>query len=719
MPAVDATPTAHDPPLPPGARHVTSQMLLGDLARQHNYGTLDNVPDFAMLGLEQLYALLLSGFESYEGVVEYGPRSLDDAHAGYWGRAMMLPSQEMLQMRFAPKALAESDGGHEHPVVMLAARVVNMVGQAQVSSAVLFRASALQSSGVHEIVESQMRVVGCKGLHVLNAGLFKRHNPGRAAADHVAVSQLGPGAFDPFGYESVRPTSYSVYKVREAQHDHRSANGVSPGASVLKIAGEIVDVHFEDTHPLRVAEPITSKKWKEASAYQRDVVLQNPRGPAAGNTAIVAAATIIELLSAEGVVGMRANAFFEGALPDKFAGPHGVALSIAMAARLAMHWEGYRLTRPSACDQAANEQLRTTFESSLFGPLPALGERLWCIDVATRAALAQCQRAVATNHGMVEDQKFFWQRVGQRLITSTFGLGSVAGVPTDERFGPPWRLQNPLQHARDVHLASNGCLFEGLDAPVVALASVAQRRTALLTLLFDVERWLRTGQFDGRPLGQSEEGMDDALRHERVKLLLHDIMVPQMVQDLARRASGQQVDPDGLSYEDRVAKETTGHFNLSAMGHALNDCKELLLCGPMVHFKYNCGAYIVASTQTSPCTDCEAPVHVLQGVMLANSYAHCTACHAKRCLECSAAYARAVCVDTPQRVGKRCRRCGAEPAWVDVKTSTNEATGEKTSVISLGERTATYSLPGKLRSEGEAPPAKPRDAKRDARRPRR
>ena len=614
---------------------------------------------------------------------------------------------------------------------MVSIRVSSDLGACQIQTTILFRAAALGGVGFLDNLESNLRVVGCKGVHLLVAGLFKRHNPVRGA--ERSIQTQSDGVFDPFGYQSIRPTSYSIHAhvpapapapakvgkgggapprpnpdlgVSPSPQVHCNANGTSPGPSVLKIAGEILNIHLEDTALTRVSEPIPRGKWKDISRYQKSVVLgQNPKGAAAGLTAIAAASTIVELISAEAFVSMRANPFFDGAMPDRFLGPHGIAISVAISVRLALHWEKYSLARPSACDGAANEQLRLIFETGRFGPLSSLCDfgPLWCIDVALHSALGGAAPPRNPDLGVspspqvgdspsptsFEDQKFFWQRVGQRLITATFGLGSVPKVSSDRRFGVPSNLENTLQTVRDAHLESNGCLAEGLDTPVIELASIGRRRTALIELLFGVESYMRDGGFEGSQLAPSDAELTVEVRLERSKIVVHETIVSKAVDDLARRACGTPAERSRAPYEDRIAAKVLKEINTTAMGSSINDIKDLLLCGSVTHFKYMIGSYVVSPTQTSPCTDCEAPVHVLEGTMMANSYSACTACNAKRCLNCAEIYARSICITTPQRVGRRCRRCGADAAFVDVKVIEN-ADGSETSMVHLGTRTARF-----------------------------
>jgi len=678
--------------------------------KKYSYATLDNVPEFATRSMGQLYSMIFGRFEHYDGVIIYGPRSCDWPDNGYWGRSMVLHTQELLQIRYWPNTLL-SDGEKDPPQVRIAAKVTGPDGDSHVSTFVGFQKSAFCNSKEEikiSVVETQARITGCRGLHVFMASLFKRHNVPQTLPSGLSARTM----HDRFGYESLRATSYSIHKVDkkhlEKTMDHAGACAASPGTSVLMIAGELVDVHLEPTGG-RVCQPIAQKKWKDNATFIKTEILQNPRGEIAGIQAIGAATCIVDMLSAEGLVGMHAGEFFKGALPDRLAGPHGMPLTLAMAVNFAINWNTYGLPRPSVADQHANDQLRMILQTSGYGPLPGVESNQWCIDVVVRGALNVCKpevdelkraRGIACTAklAVVDDSKTFWQRVGQRLITTFFGLGAVVPRQHAEKggHGTAWRIADPLQLARDRHLAGAGTAFEGLDEPMVEPpASFGARKAALVAMLNSVEQWLRCGEHKNLTL--TPRGSPEVLEEhmQQIRAVLSDMMAPKMMKDLVAKIGrmghgegGAPPQATGTSYEQSVADAMQGHFHLPSMGCAITDCKEALLHGPSQHFKYMTGAYVVAATQVSPCSDCLAPVHVLQGIMIANAYAECTACHAKRCIPCSDAYAKAVRVSESQRVGKRCRICGAEPAWIEV-TKAFDHNGDEMMQIHLGERTPT------------------------------
>lgn len=663
--------------------------------RSHNVGTLDDVPDFALSGLEALYSLMFKRFEAFHGHVQHGPRTVGVFDDGYWGRQMMLSSHEVFQMRFSPKGLVSNV---DHNVVMMATRVTSLTGHSHVTCAVLFRPETMSES--HVVSESMCRPVACKGLHILMAGFFKRHNPGIVGTNRLTVPTNGV-AYDPFGYQAVRATTYSVHKSDkkglESSSDHTNANSATSGSSILTIAGELVDTHLTPV-VARAAIPIAYKKWKQDCTDFRAEIMSAARSPEEGNAAILSAATIAEMMSAEGFVAMAANRFFTGARPDRFFMPHGMPLTIVMAVRLAMHWEKYGLSRPSRADVAANDQLRMLFEGTSYGPLPLLASgAFWAIDVVIRDALRMAEQELEVFKKeqkvpagccipVIDDQKIFYQRVGQRLITSTFGLGSSVGVKPNTSRGVPWRFHDAIDLKRMQYLADpdrGACNAEGLQQATISLAPIGRRRTELVKMMLEVEEWLRTGVYADQRVTprNTDTPMDERIL--RIKSIVDTLSIPGLVTSLAN--SHAQVSSTGKPIEDALACGLLEHLNLGGVALGINEIKDCLMHGPVHHFHYYSGAYIVSPSQSNACCDCETPVHVLQGIMLSSRYSECTGCHARRCLHCTDVYAKAVRVTSPQSVGKRCHACGADPAFVDVVRS-NGSNGQETFSVHLGPR---------------------------------
>jgi hypothetical protein len=472
----------------------------------------------------------------------------------------------------------------------------------------------------------------------------------------------------------------------EKSNLHNDAIGAMPGPSIVQIAGELADVHVPMNAHRRVTEPTHCDAWKDKLAWARSEILQSPSGIDRANSALMAASLIAELASAEGIIGMRASPVFHGALPDFLLSPNGMSLGMVLGVRLAMQWRENGLPTPSKADAAANDQVRIAFESTYYGPLPVLESNTWAIDLvltgakqAAKLELDECRRArgASSNVDMVNDYMIFWQRVGQRLITSTFGLGAVCAPQNNGKYGDPWRMRDEMQITRDRHLLSEGCAVDGCDSPVISLAPIGKRRRELLQMLIDTERWLRTGLYENRSMSPPNESEPQALQLERTKLIVGDLILKPVLEELARRGNKEGT---GELPEDQLARKLMNNLNLNAVASALSESKLLFLTGSPVHMKRSTFAYVAGATQMSPCCDCDASVHVFSGICLENGLSECTGCHAKRCLACVEAYAKELQEVTQSRpVGLRCRRCGAEPALIDM-ISKSSSDGELVTV---------------------------------------
>jgi hypothetical protein len=73
--------------------------------------------------------------------------------------------------------------------------------------------------------------------------------------------------------------------------------------------------------------------------------------------------TIMEFLSAEGILAIMSNDFFDGCLPDTMHTPIGYPLLIAMACRIAAYPERYNIATQD-CEKQLNYDICAIFESS-------------------------------------------------------------------------------------------------------------------------------------------------------------------------------------------------------------------------------------------------------------------------------------------------------------------------------------------------------------------
>lgn len=677
--------------------------------QQRIYGTLSDLPPVAMTDIESLNEHTCARFKHYNGVVYWGPISPDWPQNGYWGEKLVLASQETLQMRFWPKDAFTSRGDPSGTplaeVVYVSTRVLHNCGRHEVHTAVLFKPGGLSMGEDIELVDATnaTRICSCRGMHLMLAGLYKRHN---FTVSGVRAG-MGMTAQDSKGHEAIRSSTYSIFpKDRKDLHkssDHHNASGASAGPSVLAIANEFRDQLLDLDGSTRCAEPISRRKFRDQlTDTRRDLCPDGDKK--AADDAISSAMACVELLSAEGLMGLLANPFFDGALPDRLVGPHGLGLSIALACRLATDWDKHGLPKPSACDMYANDQFKVVWNTAGFSDLPMPDRGVWAIDLVLRAGLQRSEEECnhvrdhagasrLTESHIVNDHKVFWQRLGQGVITRLFGLGASPAASMTKKnldgMGKPWRLSDPGQYARDYALTNIGVGWEGVDEPLIPLAAPGPRKTAFVRLMLGVEKWLRTGQGpEGRSLATSnaEGRADDAERHSAYIDVLSRVMLPRLLQ--SSLTNGEQVTRMTASVLDT-------QMNYAAFDSAVNNACVLMVHGPMLHLTHNVGAYIVAPKQELTCTECNEKVHVLTGVMFSNTYGECSACHSRRCLACANSYGKAIDFmanllqkngkSGPVAVGRACRKCGAEPAKLSMHY-TVEADGRRSSRLQLGDR---------------------------------
>ena len=690
------------------------------------YGTLDDLPEGLHHSLAQIEQLTTARFAGYHGIVIYGPTSLSWPHGGYWGRGVELGSRELLQMRFEPPQIIDADVERVDRA-LIATRIMSPSGRVEVRAAILFRPGldGLAPDGMvmaDQHTEAASRVVGARGLHVLMAGLFRRHHP-ELGREPPVITANAPLQHDSFGFEALRSTTYSVHeRVKSAGKPpgHAAAVAAVAGPSAITVANELVDRNTSPPETLRAAQPLARQELQELQTRARRELTATAGGEVAA-FALSSAATLLEQISAEGLVGMSVHPFFDGALPERLVGPHGVPLALCVAMRLAIHWEKYKLPTPSTADQYANEHMRAVWATQGPANLPIL-QNQWAIDLVVEAAIGLADAEMVEVHRreglarttalpQVEDNKVWWQRVGQRLITSVFGLGSVYNHPQENRVGTPWRTYDAEQQARDETLYKLGCKLEGVTECGMHLGSVGQRRTALVRMVVAVERWLRDGRCAGKQVSPSNDtrGVDEQV--DRLSGLLGKLMLPQVIQALADACKGEACAQE-LVPETAYAKVLEPHLNILALDNAIQDAKTVLMHGPMLYTTHGIGSYVVAPTQTTPCCECEAPVHVLPATIFQYKLSFCTACRARRCFDCATAHARSIdnALDQmsrirdsgPMAIGCKCRACGAEPESVVVRY-TKHPDGKTRAHYDLTERVYP-GLPEKhLRAVAEFP----------------
>ena len=423
------------------------------VAARTRYGTLDDVPDFALSNMEQLAKLTFMRFSHYHGVAFYGPTTLLSSDSTTWGRALVLPSGESLLMRFTPLSIMElpetttsaktktksggedDDGGeghvgggddeariHEPEIVCFATRIIHpqktrrglfgcrdhvaILYRPDVAARLApFSAADIQSPGEHA------KKVGARGLHTIAPGIFRRHDPMHHTPQSATAAKRSGSTHDRFHCEVLPASTYTTLeKDASVSRKHRRASPQARalattamlasdegravvGPNAFAIVGELLDVRCErTTGDARMAcEPISNRCFQETFNSNFRFLFEHAGDEAAAFGAMSSGQMILDLLSPEAVLMMRGHGFFKDALPNYLTSPDGLSLMLAVAVRLATHhWKDLRLPSPTAADREANDQFRMMWLTAGHGPPPGDEYKSLCAIDLVFASAAQC-----------------------------------------------------------------------------------------------------------------------------------------------------------------------------------------------------------------------------------------------------------------------------------------------------------------------------------------
>ena len=642
------------------------------------FGTLDDIPDFALSSLSQLYNYLLRPFQKSYGIIIYGP--LDPVNDDEWGRRVELPSSETLQIKFSPIRLLQDcyDG-----VALISVKLSGCYGST-VKTTILFSPKT-NAPSPNILINRLCDELGPRGLHMLNISFFNQHEWG----EHAEKPSSSLCTMDIYGYSSVRSTTFSMSKllppgntktckksrrVEFSNFNHSKSHGVSPGPSIFLVAGQFnnVEITKDDLNELRSAEPVNEKEYSRIFDRASKIICRGDQ--AVGRSAIAASISVCELLSGEGLISMMSNSFFRDSLPSNLKSPLGAGLIICMAVRIAMVPGLHGQCAGSVADQIACSEIRTLFESQ-FVTIP-IAEQYWAIDFVISSASKQAEKNASASSksfdGKLRDQLVYWHRAGQGIISSLFGLWTSTDFLLPGRHGKPWRFHDPLIDARTkktVDLTDfTPHTFDPIrEEPEINFASIAKRRTTLIKLLIDTENYLRTGMFEGKQLVAPNDETKQRTSPQEFDRSLKAVQE----RSVSRENDGDTVTRGPSFTNEQLQDAMFSAFNINALNQARVDVAGALFSGPIAIHKHKIGSYLVSEFQESPCCDCGDPVHVLQGILLAHSFSSCPSCHAKRCISCSSSYSFMELIKKRQMAankgeskvayGSACRTCGAPP----------------------------------------------------------
>ena len=393
--------------------------------------------------------------------------------------------------------------------------------------------------------------------------------------------------------------------------------------------------------------------------------------------------------------------------------PNAYPLVISMAVRLACFPARFGLSRPTALDELANKELVSLFESE-WSPITPTDDdtpRLYALDLLIKTSLSEAF-SEGSKHGTrqsVVDNLTFFQRAGQRAITSIYGLQqldfqSMRSSP----FSFCDRVVDPLAAARIKAIQGK---FSQADANRPShlhlnIADTLNMKTTLLTILHTTEFFLRNGTYCGIRLskGNLEEAPIEAVRRHRAKkpteaeiknailagmqasvrevvgandseeaeaaakLLAHSLDTVFVFKDeeeeAAKAKENEEVGSEDLVSESELFGEDgadssdsdsapvdLGNLCLSAFESAQSCCAAAMCSGCLIQDQLGLRVFLASENATLQCADCDALVHVLGATFLASSTSACKRCSRPRCIDCSERSER------KEKPSMNCSRC--------------------------------------------------------------
>ena len=593
------------------------------------FATLDDAPDSVLRSPERLCEFAFP----QNGAVGFVLSGACDSQSekGYWGREIRLETGETVQMRFRPRSAAAGK-----PLVAGETRLVAFRRCADamppiVGFAVLFLPR--DAENLQDVRKSSYgHSLGCRALHVVLPALISKHDSNLPRP----VQMLN---VNPSGYHTIRSYVYSV-----SREVHVKTHGlvlkdttdftVAPGLGYLVAAGQMAGVDIPD--PLQRSHVSASPGEFHGSIAALQRLLVKPLGGEAADRHSCSAFSILETLSAEGVLAMRAHPFFKGAKPKSMHAPLGVSLLIAVASRIAMFHSHFGLRAPTSGDAHANRQIGMAFNSRW----TPIGHREFrAIDVMIHRSHDEALRRCKEEGGehlrtLLDDNLTLLQRAGQRtntrLVSEEPGDARRRGAQAREtRFGRAERVEDCVSDAKYEYFQRQKVGQPLAEPELITLipASRADMRVQLYGVQDEVELWLREGTYNG----MRDEDANPCPRH------------------------GGEC--DCIADDAPAAATSEDQLNKAAMDSAVNATTALFIHGCSLFNQLGVNCFLVGPGCKAKCSDCSAFVEPLQAEILGSMAANCIFCNAKKCFSCARAALER---------GQPMMRCGACNGPTDV-----------------------------------------------------
>jgi hypothetical protein len=411
-----------------------------------------------------------------------------------------------------PKGMFANASARPSPdVIILAARRCGPVEEAQITFAIIWDDKDTHKCIPYDIASlhrAAIKTVAAKNLHIMLPSLFNHHEP---HWDSKHAKYNWP-VLDEQHFHSVRSSSFSIFKTGtlSAGNHNQLINTSSSGLSQFVLAGQFAGVDIQDkTH--RAAEPITYAQWQAVCSQYATQLEKGSKSACDALNATTSAMAVTNLMSAEGIISLLSQPVLDGALPDMLHMPGGFPLLITFACRLACYPRRFGLSEPTIEDQWANRELMSIFEANWSAmPHAKAGSKnvfFYAIDLVIKSAWKDASAHAKNLHFQqaTKDLLLFWQRVGQRCVSSLWGPTREDFHPGTSVFGHSEKITCPLAEARSRVMRNTIIENESVvptDINVLATKSpsvdISVKRQTLLRMMDSVECWLRTGQYAGQ-----------------------------------------------------------------------------------------------------------------------------------------------------------------------------------------------------------------------------
>ena len=292
------------------------------------WDTFDHIPD-VMRNCACVQEIILDQLCNLGGVILSGLAAPAFAPDVNWGAAIRLSSGETLQMRMYPCGLVSSGRllDMQDTVVMIATRRRSNVDKDRVTFGIFWTLSmdARKSRQIEANCTSPpLQTVAARHLHIVLPSIFNHHDPDYGAAPEAKKPVPKWPVLSDCNFHALRPGSLSIHRAIKPPNSDKSVvtTSAAPGMSQFIIAGYFAGVDVEDVVH-RSAEPLPYSKWHHMAQKYVNKIMTGPSGPEGGGLAMRHAITAMDLLTAEGLLGILSHEFCQASLPDMMHAPHG------------------------------------------------------------------------------------------------------------------------------------------------------------------------------------------------------------------------------------------------------------------------------------------------------------------------------------------------------------------------------------------------------------